>query len=113
MISHYNKKIGFYKNYYNSIFSSYILPYSNKKTTHKLFHDDLLYNIHYLYSCLIIYPIIYKRLCFFTFPIRILKRKRMRNRLNLNQTVLIEGTISRKKCFLSVPIFSFLNKIKF
>lgn len=111
MFSHYNKKIGFYKNYYNSVFFSYILPYSNTKN--KMFNHDNLYKSDYIYSCLIIYPILYKKLSFFQFSTKIIKRKRMKNRLNLNQTIILEGTISKKKCSLSVPIFSFLSKIKF
>ena len=109
----YNKKIGYYRNYYNSLFFSYILPYSNIKGYYKAFNHDNLYKRNYIYSCLIIYPILYKKLSFFQFNVKILKKRRMKNIFNLNQTIILEGTISRKKCSLSVPLFSFLNKIKF
>lgn len=99
----YNKKIGFYKNYYNMTFISYLKTYE--------FFSNNLYNKNMNY-CIITYPILYKKISFFRFSCNIVKKKRMKGKFNLNQTVILEGFISRNKCFLSIPVFSFINNIK-
>lgn len=102
----YNKKLGFYKNFYNSLFFSYILPYQNQYVD--------FYNLNTnrtTHSCLLVYPILYKKIFFLELSAKILKRKKMKSKYNLNQTLILEGTISSQKCLFSVPLFSFFNII--
>lgn len=101
----FNKKLGFYNTYYNELFFSYILPYSN--------------DIMYLYnnkkkvtsSFLLVYPILYKKIFFLELSSHILKKKKMKQVFNLNQTLILEGSLSSHKCIFTVPIFSFLNSL--
>jgi hypothetical protein len=111
MTHYYNKKIGFYKKYYDSVFFEYILRYSN--TTGQLLSKNTFYKSNSISSCLVIYPVFYKRLSFFNFSAYILKKKRMKNRYNLNQTIILEGTISKTKCVYSIPLLSIDNKVLF
>lgn len=100
----YNHKLGKYVNYYNTC----LLDPTATQHIHSL---SFLYKKNF-HSCLIFYPILYKRIIFFNFGCFIKKRKRMKNRYNLNQTIILEGTISSNKCRLSIPVLSFLNKFK-
>lgn len=102
-MSLYNKKIGFYTDYYNMNLISFLKTYN--------FFSNNLYNKNMNY-CIITYPILYKKISFFRFSCNIVKQKRMKRKLNLNQTIILEGYISRNKCFLSVPVFSLINNIK-
>ena len=100
----YNKKLGFYTQYYNLLFFSYVLPYQNqlkdfyKRTTSKE-------------TCLLVYPILYKKIFFLELSAHIQKKKKMNNKYNLNQTLILEGTVSSHKCKYAVPLFSFFNTI--
>jgi len=96
----YNKKVGNITQYYNNTIVSHLESYSMFFT--KLYLNKTSY-------CLITYPIFYKKISFFRFSCLILKKNKMKNRLNLNQTIVLEGIISRKKVLISVPVFSFLN----
>ncbi len=99
----YNKKIGYYNNYYNMTLISLLKTYN--------FFSNNLYNKNMNY-CIITYPILYKKISFFRFSCNIIKKKRINLKYNLNQTIILEGFISRNKCFLSVPVFSLINSIK-
>lgn len=101
----YNKKIGFLKNYYNMTFISFLKTYNF--FSNNLYDKDINY-------CVIIYPVLYKKMSFFKLSCNILKKKRMKskNSFNLNQTVILEGFISRNKFFLSIPVFSLINNLK-
>jgi hypothetical protein len=98
----YNQKLGFYCNYYNELFFSYIIPYQEKLISFYNLNQNLVTN-----SCLLVYPILYKKVLFFEASSTILKRKKMKNKYNLNQTLILEGTVSSKKCIFTVPLFSF------
>lgn len=99
-----NKKLGFYKNYYTFLFYSYILPYHNQLSD--------FYNLNKATNtCLLVYPILYKKIFFLELSSKIIKRKKMKQVYNLNQTLILEGTVSSHKCHFSVPVFSFLNII--
>ena len=104
-MSFFNKKIGFYSSYYNLLFSSYISPYSN--------NIDSLYNYRkkVVFSCVFIYPILYKKIFFLEMSSHIIGKHKTKKASNLNQTVILEGSISSHKCVFTVPLFSFLNNI--
>lgn len=93
-----NIKIGHYKNYYNSIFYLKQVPFQ------KAFRD--IYNVHRYNSFLVVYPIFYKKILFLEISTQIIKRRNMKQKYNLNQSLILEGTVSSKKCLLSVPVFS-------
>jgi len=101
----FNKKIGFYSNYYTILFSSYISPYSN--------NIDSLYKNKKkaIFSCVFIYPILYKKIFFLELSSNIIGKHNAKKASNLNQTVILEGSISSHKCVFTVPLFSFLNNI--
>lgn len=98
----YNKSIGYYKNYYNLNLMLCLNFYTflNKKLN--------LFNR--LNSYLISYPVLYKKINFFKFNCSIVKKTS--TVFHLNQTIILEGYISRKKCIFTLPVFSFLNKIQ-
>ena len=64
-------------------------------------------------ACLLVYPIIYKKIFFLELSTIIKKKKKFKNIYNLNQTLILEGTVSSHKCLYSIPLFSFLNSVYF
>lgn len=98
----YNKKIGNYIHYYNTTLNNYIKNYNY---FHNYLHSDSLS------YCLLSYPILYKKIYFFKFSCTILKKRKRKNVFFFNQTILLEGYLSKRKLFVTLPIFSFLNKM--
>lgn len=103
----YNKKLGLITNHYNSVFSLYILPYQSNL----LFFYNSKNRKKVTYSCLLVYPIFYKKIFFFELSCSAIKKKKMKNINNLNQTIILEGSISSNKCIYTIPIFSLSNNI--
>jgi len=101
----FNKKIGFYSNYYHLLLASYISPYSNNISSLCYLKKKAIF------SCVFIYPIIYKKIFFLELSSNIIGKHKMKKASNLNQTIILEGSISSHKCVFTVPLFSFLNNI--
>ena len=101
----YNKKIGVYTAYYNTLLYSYILPYSN--TLNFLYYKKNKENI----SCILVYPILHKKIFFFQVSTHIVKKKKMKKSSNLNQSLILESSISSYKCIYTIPIFSLSNNL--
>jgi len=97
---YYNNKIGNIRNYYNNTFISLL------KNNNLLYEKNKFLNKS---SCLVIYPILYKKMTFFNLRCTIIKKTK--SFFNLNQTIILEGFLSRNKCFITIPILSFLNKV--
>ena len=103
----YNQKLGKYNQYYSK----------HLMTSTGINH---IKNLNFLYkknklkiTCLIHYPILYKKITFFNFGCVIIKKKRMKNKYNLNQSIIVEGSISANKCIFTIPVLSFTTKFKF
>ena len=62
-------------------------------------------------SCVFIYPILYKKIFFLELSSTIIGKHNTKKASNLNQTVILEGSISSHKCIFTVPLFSFLNNL--
>lgn len=102
---HYNKKIGFYQQHYHKLFA------------HTLYTDTFIgkylsrLNGKGFYRVLS-YPIFHKKMELFDFNCVIIKKTKKTHFL-LNQTIFMEGFLSKQKLFVTFPVFSFLNKIQF
>jgi len=114
MLSYYNKSFGFYKKYYNTTFFSFILPNINKSQEFSSKNVSLLYKSNYFSCCSVIYPLFYKELSYIHLEeCWVLKRYNMKNKINLNQTIILEGSVSENKFNLSLPILSFFKDVIF
>ena len=67
----FNKKLGTYFCYYNELFFSYIIPYQKQLISFYNLNQNLVTN-----SCLLVYPILYKKVLFFEVSSIILKKKK-------------------------------------
>ena len=90
-----SKSISMCNSYYDNLFM--------KHFNNKCLKNDTLYQKKN-YSFIVSYPILYKKMIVFKMLGRVLKKKKMKNRFNLNQSILIDSRISRNKLFLQIPI---------
>jgi len=104
----YNSKIGLLVSYYNNIFAL------NRPLHDKDFMSILYTNYgrqNMSSACLLVYPIINKKIIFIEMSCKILKKKGMKNIAQLNQTIILEASISSQKCIYTIPVFSVFNHL--
>lgn len=107
----YNKNIGQYKSYYNLYLSTCI-------SNHEIFQNEI--DLHTLKlnskkrkgtAIFIMYSIFYKKnIYFLSSASHVLRSKRLKSN-NFNQSILMEGSFSSKKCTFSFALHSIINTI--
>jgi hypothetical protein len=102
-----NKKLGLYSKYYNDLF--FMNAYKHDKNITSILYTNLGIKKHS--PCLLIYPIINKKIMFIEMSCKIVKKKGMKKLSNFNQTIILEASISSQKCIYTVPIFSVMNHL--
>jgi hypothetical protein len=104
----YARTLGNYSKYYEHIFCAEVLRFQNRFINlHTLGKQDQP-------SMSFTYPVFHKkRKIFFveTFT-RVLKKRRCNSLYNLNQTLILEGHYSGKKCTIVVPFSSYSYVLK-
>lgn len=98
-----NNNIGFFQQYYdkhlaNTLYTDQFLSKYLSKLNGKSFYRIMCY------------PIFHKKIVLFDFYCVIIKKTKKKSFL-LNQTIFMEGFLSKQKLFVSFPVLSFLNKI--
>lgn len=109
----YNVNIGYLKNFYNVSLSTYLhgnfIASSStfsmhylKATSKRKKHGEALY---------VVYPILYKKNIFYVnCASQLIRGKRLKT-MNFNQSIIMEGSISSKKCSFTFPIQSIMHTI--
>lgn len=113
MLFYYNKKLNIYRKHYTYTFFSSILPSIKISKEFSELNIKSLYKSNFFSSCSVIYPIFYKKLSFVLLRSIVSRRYRMKRKLNLNQTIILEGSVSKNKFYLSIPILSFFKNVMF
>ena len=107
-MSYYNKTSGLLIKYYNNLF--YLNTYRHEKNLMSILYTNFGRK-KMSSSCLLVYPIINKKIFFIEKSCKIVKKKGMKNLANLNQTIILEASISSQKCIYTIPIFSIFNHL--
>lgn len=103
---YFNKSIYFYFNYYDKLFMRY---FDNDNLSKKYLYNKL--NRKKNNSVIFTYPTFYKTVIGFYLSGTIYRSKRIKNNLNINQTLFLSCQASHNKFFLSIPMVSLIPEL--